>query len=203
MRYGFIYETTNLLNGMRYIGKHKRTQSIKDTDDSWYLGSGLHLVRAIEKYGRENFSRKIIEECDSEEELQEKERYYIDLYDAVNSPNYYNICRDANPPKCNKGIVRPDTWKINISNTLKGHTPWNKGIGMTEEQCEKLSESLKGRAAWNKGKDTPEEVRKKQSESHKGSKVDHYSRDYHCICKYCQRVFIAHNPRCNKCERCR
>lgn len=86
--YGFIYETTNNINNMKYIGK-----KIYDKNGYWktYLGSGIYLKRAIEKYGKNNFTRKIIEECASKEILDEKEKYWIKYFDAVNSNNYYNI----------------------------------------------------------------------------------------------------------------
>lgn len=86
--YGFIYETTNDINGVKYIG-----QKIYDKKGNWktYLGSGIYLRRAIDKYGKENFTRKILEECSSKEILDEREIYWIKYFDAVNSNNYYNI----------------------------------------------------------------------------------------------------------------
>ena len=47
--YGFIYITTNMVNGKRYIGQKKFC-------DGWktYLGSGKLLKEAIKKYGKEN-----------------------------------------------------------------------------------------------------------------------------------------------------
>ncbi|WP_024348460.1 GIY-YIG nuclease family protein [Lacrimispora indolis] len=86
--YGFIYETTNNINGKKYIGQKKY-----DKRGNWksYLGSGVILQKAIEKHGAENFSKRIIEECQSKEDLDIKERYWINFYDAVNSRNYYNI----------------------------------------------------------------------------------------------------------------
>ena len=44
--YGFIYETTNKINGMKYIGK-----CIYSRQNDWkeYLGSGTYLKRAIKK----------------------------------------------------------------------------------------------------------------------------------------------------------
>lgn len=86
--YGFIYETTNNINGMKYIG-----QKIYDKHGNWkiYLGSGIYLKRAILKYGKENFSRKILEECDSKEDLDNREIYWIQHFNAVESKEYYNI----------------------------------------------------------------------------------------------------------------
>ena len=89
--YGFIYITTNHVNGKKYIGQKKYVKGWEE-----YLGSGIHLKRAIKKYGASNFSREIIEECDSKEQLDIREIYWIDYYDAVNSKNYYNIANGGN-----------------------------------------------------------------------------------------------------------
>lgn len=80
----FIYKTTNLLNGKYYIGKYAGKRST-------YLGSGIHLKSALEKYGRKNFKRIIIEECKSLKELSDREKYWIELFDAVNDPRSYNL----------------------------------------------------------------------------------------------------------------
>lgn len=86
--YGFVYETTNKINGMKYIGK-----CIYHRQNNWetYLGSGTYLKRAISKYGKENFIRTILEEAYSDEELNKLEEEYITRFDAVQSPQYYNI----------------------------------------------------------------------------------------------------------------
>lgn len=82
--YGFIYITTNLIDNKKYIGMHT------DFSDD-YLGSGLLLNRAIQKYGKENFSREIIAYAKTKEELGSLEKEFIKLYDAVNSEDFYNI----------------------------------------------------------------------------------------------------------------
>ena len=79
-----IYCTTNLINGKKYIGLDKRNCSS-------YLGSGIHLKRAIRKYGKENFKKQILEHCNSLENLIEAEKYWIDYFGAVKSDQFYNI----------------------------------------------------------------------------------------------------------------
>lgn len=80
----FIYITTNKINNKKYIGMCTR-------DDSNYLGSGSLLKQAIKKYGKENFYREIIEHCDDFLELCEREKFWIDHYNAVESEEFYNL----------------------------------------------------------------------------------------------------------------
>lgn len=80
----FIYKTTNKVNGKKYIGLCTR-------DDEDYLGSGKLIKEAIRKYGKKNFEREILEECDDFDALCEREIYWINKYDAVNNDNFYNL----------------------------------------------------------------------------------------------------------------
>lgn len=86
--YGFVYITTNHINGKKYIGQKRY-----DNDNRWktYLGSGIYLKRAIDKYGAENFSKEIIEDCKTKEHLDQQEKYWIQYYNAVESDDFYNI----------------------------------------------------------------------------------------------------------------
>ena len=79
----YIYMTTNLINNKKYIGQHKGY-----IDDN-YLGSGTTITKAIQKYGRENFSKTIIEIC-SPSNIDEREKYWIKKYNAVEDKNFYN-----------------------------------------------------------------------------------------------------------------
>lgn len=54
--YGYIYKTTNLINGKFYIGKHK-----SEKYDPSYYGSGKIIRLAIKKYGLENFKNEVLE----------------------------------------------------------------------------------------------------------------------------------------------
>ena len=86
--YGFVYIITNHINGKKYIGQKRY-----DKANKWksYLGSGIHLKRAINKYGFENFTKEIIEDCKTKEHLDEREKYWIEHYNAVKSDKFYNI----------------------------------------------------------------------------------------------------------------
>lgn len=82
-----IYKIENLLNGKSYIGQsieiEHRFAKHKCAKDDFYIH------RAIRKYGVENFSFKILEECNLEE-LNEKEKYWIKYYNSL-TPNGYNM----------------------------------------------------------------------------------------------------------------
>ena len=84
--YGFIYITTNNVNGKKYIGQKKYYGN-----HEVYIGSGVALKNAINKYGKENFTREIIENCKSKEDLDSREKYWIKYYNATESEDFYNI----------------------------------------------------------------------------------------------------------------
>lgn len=85
MKYYFVYETTNLINGKKYRGAHQT----EDMNDG-YLGSGAVIVKAIKKYGKENFYRSIIAFYTNVEEMYLGEAYYID-YDWICRKDVYNL----------------------------------------------------------------------------------------------------------------
>ena len=85
MKHYLIYQIRNKLNGMIYIGQHQ-TENI----DDGYMGSGVRIVRAIEKYGVENFEKTILFECSSAEEMNAKEAEIVDE-DFIARDDVYNI----------------------------------------------------------------------------------------------------------------
>ena len=87
-----IYKITNLINGKSYIGQsvniEKRFIQHKSVaynpNDKNY---NYPLYRAIRKYGVENFSFEVLEECNVGE-LNNKEIYYISKYNAHSKFGY-------------------------------------------------------------------------------------------------------------------
>ena len=112
--FGYIYKTTNLINGKIYIGQHK-----SDVFDNSYYGSGKLIGRAINKYGRENFSCEIIEECFNKEQMSEAEKFWIDKYQSF--------------PKTGIGY-----------NLTPGGEFGDVTFGMTEEQYEGYCNKFRG-----------------------------------------------------------
>lgn len=84
--YGFIYITTNLVNGKRYLGQRAFTEG-------WnaYLGSGNNFKKALKKYGKENFHRDIIYICYSKEDLNQIEYELSIFFNVVESNDWYNL----------------------------------------------------------------------------------------------------------------
>jgi hypothetical protein len=83
-KYHFVYETTNLINGKKYIGKHS-TGNRKDS----YFGSNKQLKEDIKKHGVKNFNRAILKEFSTEEESYEFEKQMVTI-EIANDPMYYN-----------------------------------------------------------------------------------------------------------------
>ena len=123
---GFIYEWTNIVNGMRYLGSH-----CGNVDDG-YTGSGKRFSNAVNKYGIEQFSRIIIEYVIFEDAVLLREQHYLDTRNCAKSKQYYNISPTAGGGDCGNGNKISRTKKKRYkSGELVIH---NKGVTMSEEQ---------------------------------------------------------------------
>ena len=148
--YGYIYETTNQINGRKYIGKHK-SQSF----DSDYKGSGKILRLAYNKYGWENFSVRLLCLCFSKEELDNEEIFLIDYFNAVESHDYYNIARGGDGGDVTGGnhelhSHRTKLGMKNMSPEARARLSANAGKKLSQEQIQTMIEG--NRRSWR----TPE-----------------------------------------------
>lgn len=177
-----IYKTTNTINGKIYIGKDSK-------NDPNYYGSGQILKNAIKKYGKCNFTKEIIENCSSPEELDLKEKYWISYFDSTNRDIGYNLTDGGtggdtfthNPNKetiretlrkTSSGKKHSELTKTKLSmlrsgkgNGHYGKPAWNRGIPMSNEQKQKLSKINKGKYLGVKRTD---DIKNKISNSLKG-----------------------------------
>lgn len=170
----YNYITTNLLNGKQYIGMH----STKKVDDN-YLGSGVAILDAILKYGKENFKREILCICQTLEEANKNEKVFIEKYNTL-SPNGYNISptggvsylaghhSDETKLKIAKvqlGRIHTEEHRRKNGESHKGMIPWIKGKHHTKDTIERIKATLKGRDT----SPCTEETRLKISNSLKGN----------------------------------
>lgn len=77
-----IYKITNKINGKSYIGQSNNIERRFQEHQTKGSISRIPLDIAIKKYGKENFSYEIIEECDISK-LNEREAYWIQQYDSI------------------------------------------------------------------------------------------------------------------------
>ena len=71
-QYHFLYKTTNKFNDKFYIGIH----STFDLNDG-YLGSGYRLNKDINRFGKEQYEREILEFFDTREKAYEREKEVV------------------------------------------------------------------------------------------------------------------------------
>lgn len=84
---GIIYKITNKVNGKSYIGQTRYTIEFRWKQHQ-HKKDNTYFYNAIHKYGVENFSIEILEECNIED-LNSREIFYIAKYDTFN--NGYNL----------------------------------------------------------------------------------------------------------------
>ena len=83
--YYYFYKITNNINGKYYYGVH-HTENINDG----YMGSGVLLWRAYNKYGQSNFTKEIIRYFDNADDMFKYEAEIVNE-DLVKDVNCYNI----------------------------------------------------------------------------------------------------------------
>ena len=179
--YGYIYETTNLVNNKKYIGKKKSNNFLGNK----YLGSGIALNNAIIKYGKTNFAVKLLEECDSLNSLNQQEKYWIKFYKLNTTFELYNIADGGDggnltPLGGHYGRKMSNETKQKISSALKGRklteqtkqkiADKNKGRKHTTQTKTKISNSCKGKHLGHK---CSFETRRKISETLKAKRMKH------------------------------
>mgnify|MGYP001466607481 CR=1 FL=1 len=137
-----IYKATNKVTGKCYIGKtiqdfeiykNKHLRLALSNDDI-ERGHERPFYKAIRKYGTENFDWCVLEECKTKELLNERERYYISLYQSYE--NGYNATKGGDGGDGGK-YERTDDIKQKISLSLLGHK-------RTEESKRKQGVSISG-----------------------------------------------------------
>ena len=88
-----VYLIENKINGKKYVGQTVRSLNRRLHEHIFLDHSVIH--RAIDKYGWQNFKVSVLEECSTQEDLNEREIYYIKKFDCM-TPNGYNVVSGGN-----------------------------------------------------------------------------------------------------------
>ena len=141
-KYHFIYKTTNVLSGKYYIGMHS-TDNLEDG----YLGSGTRLRYSINKHGKENFVREILEFCKSREELKNREIEVVNLNEIAKE-------------ECINLVVGGIGGFISLEGVKKGALITNEKLKLLRDNPDwlksvKLKMSVSAKKAIKEGKRTP------------------------------------------------
>lgn len=158
MKYNFVYKTTNNLNGDYYYGVHST-----DNLDDGYMGSGKRINSSINKYGKENFTREIVQFFSRKKCAYSLESVIV-TPELIKDPHCLNLAIGGFGGNTYAGFTDEQLKEIGakISKANKG-----KKIGpFTEEHKQKLrkpkSEEHKQKLSEiQKGKHLSEETRKK------------------------------------------
>ncbi len=160
----YIYKITNKINGKIYIGLTSKSLE----KSKHYYGSGVHITRAIKKYGKKNFTKDILEhDIQTDDDLYLAEIKWIKLYNANDPTIGYNISKGGESGS--NGYKHSEDTKRIISECLKN---------MSDETRKKRSEAFKGRILSedhkrkikesNVGQKRSDETKNKMSVSGKG-----------------------------------
>lgn len=147
--FGIIYKITNKLDGKIYVGQTTRSVEIRFKEHA--LCKKSLVGRAIRKHKIENFTIEVLEECETREQINERERFWIAHFNCI-APSGYNLTDGGTknyshtPESCAK-----------ISAAQKGEKNHFFGKKLSAEHCAKLSLAKKG----YKGRDIPSEERMK------------------------------------------
>jgi group I intron endonuclease len=186
-----IYKITNP-KGKVYIGQSIDLERRKIVYEKSRCKKQHRVYQSIKKYGWHNHTWEVICEC-KEEELNHLERYFQELYKAVeNGLNLMYTSTDQKPMRLSeetkskigdskkgndyrKGKTHSESSKIKMSQSHK-NVPKSeenkknislalKGKKLSEHTKNKIRESKRGKSTWMKGKKHSEETKKRMSEA--------------------------------------
>lgn len=125
---------TNLINSKIYIGQtintleYRKNQHFREARSK--RRNTVYFHNALNKYGYDNFIFEEIDCADTQEELDEKERYWIKYYDSNNKNKGYNLDSGGQ-----SGGVKSEETKRKIGETTE--EKWNN-----PEIAEKMRQGL-------------------------------------------------------------
>lgn len=190
-----IYKIENMTNHKKYIGQsanilqrweHHKQESNNENSKSYEYP----LYRAFRKYGLENFTFEIIEECNIDI-LNEREIYWIKYYDSFFSG--YNQTLGG---ECSRKVNKENI--IKIFKLLKETDLTQKEIASQCNISEEMVQGINTGRYWNIGEEYPIRKRKTKIKNKAKKKAKHYIKNKKCI--NCGKLISNNAIRCMNCE---
>ena len=132
---GVIYKITCLINGKPYVGQTRQKLSRRISGHKRSKRK-FGVDAAIAKYGWDNFTVEVIEECPIEK-LNEREIFWIATLGSK-APNGYNLT-DGGDGGSGKGRSQSAETRAKISAKLKGKPSPKKGVKLSAEARANMS----------------------------------------------------------------
>ena len=102
---GFIYIIRNTVNNKVYIGQTRTGVNQRWAEHLRHARYGDQVInRAMRKYGIDKFYIETLEICEISM-LDEREMYYIDLFDSTDKFKGYNVSIGGNTPKFKRPVL--------------------------------------------------------------------------------------------------
>lgn len=146
-----IYKITNLVNGKSYIGQsvniiERWKEHLRNCDNSNEVGYNTHFYRALRKYNAVDFTFQILEECEPQE-LDEREKYYIEYYQTYTETGY-NLTEGGQDFSCTTArAIKQYTLNGELIATYKSIADAKRAIGESAH----IDRVLKGESRSTKG----------------------------------------------------
>ena len=125
-----IYKITNLLNGMIYVGKTTRPLKERIGEHCRQKNSSL-IDRAMRKHDLQSFKIEILEQCETIEQLNEREIFWIAELDCK-QPNGYNLTDGGDGLTGCTDSTRQKLSEINTGKKMSDETRAKLSIAQTE-----------------------------------------------------------------------
>jgi group I intron endonuclease len=127
LAYGIIYLIQNIKNGKVYVGQTIQSLARRKGEHIYRMKSGERnhkLYMALRKYGTGNFAWLIIRKCDSHEELNNMEMFYIKFFNSYNrgynmNPGGYSVGEETRKKLSSIFKGRVNTWSSRSAATRK------------------------------------------------------------------------------------
>ncbi len=126
------------------------------------------LYYSLKKHGADKHKFDILIECEVSE-LNEKERYYQDLYSVLNGSGLNCVLTESSD--CVRVVSEDTRKKLSESSKNPSFETRQKLIAALKRRDPPSEETRQKMSQWQKGVGKSEETKKKSSDSHKGKKA--------------------------------